>query len=204
MSVMSKHCSVTGEHPFLFEPVVPVSACHRCFDTGIWLSPQHDVLVCPESRIRKDHVEPNQASLMLHRAANLLSDKKIYINSQVFDVARILTNYTAQKPCERDSLIEFYYAETNLTAANRLRKFHAIIEELRNVWMLPVGSRKFDPSGYWVITEIEDCKAWIKAATAAPITQLATVWRVARHNFPVLAGQSEFAFMGALEAEAQK
>jgi hypothetical protein len=82
-----------------------------------------------------------------------------------------------------------------------LRIFAFTIEELRHKWTLPVGGRKFRPSGYWIITDLEDCKAWLRQATSAPRTQLVTIWRAAKAAFPILAGQGEFEFMNGLETE---
>jgi hypothetical protein len=138
---------------------------------------------------------------MLFRATKRLSDMKIFVHTEAFDVARILTFFTTEKPCSRQKIFDVFYTDTNLTEANRLRKFHGIIEELRTVWLMPVGSRKPEPCGYWIITELEDFKAWYKGTTSAPITQLTTIHRVAKHNFPVFAEQIELDFFSNVEPE---
>ncbi len=194
--------NMSTEQPFLFASVVPQAACQRCFDTGIWLTPKNQVAVCPRVQMRERHNEPNNASLILRRATNRLFDKKLWINSQAFDLARVLTNYTSRKPCSRTSLFELFFADTNFTEANKLRKFHSMVEELRAIWLLPVGSRKCDPSGYWIITDLADFKAWIDRVKSAPITQLTTIHRVAKHNFPVFAEQLELEFYNDIKAEA--
>jgi hypothetical protein len=78
-----------------------------------------------------------------------------------------------------------------MTPANQLRKFHAAIEELRRVWMLPIGSRKDSPAGYWIITDVKDFEEWINRSKSAPITQLTTIYKVAKRNFPIFAEQME-------------
>jgi hypothetical protein len=184
----------------LFDKVAS-RTCPRCFDTGLWLAPQNQVLVCPRVQMNESHAEPNEAALMLRRAANMLFKREIYINSQAFDLARLLTNFTSERPCPRQEIFDTFYGDTNLTYSNQLRKFHAIIEELRQVWLLPVGSRKAEPCGYWVITDLDDFKAWYQRTTQAPITQLTTIHRVAKRNFPIFAEQIEFDFFNDIETE---
>lgn len=190
------------EQPFLFEPVVPCYVCQRCFDTGVWRTPKGEVAVCPRVQMRQPHAEPNNASLILRRATNRLFQNQLWVNPMAFDLARILTHYNASQPCRRESLGEFFFADTNLTANIKLRKFHLLVEELRKIWLLPVGSRKEEPSGYWIITNLADFKEWINRVKSAPITQLATIHRVARHNFPVFAEQLEMEFWNDLKTEA--
>jgi len=168
--------------------------CDRCMDTGIWLSPRHEVLVCPRVQMGETHVEPNAASLLLRRTCNRLFEQKAYINSQCFDLARVLTNYSSETPCQREWIYELFFADTNFTEANKLRKFHSLIEELQKVWLLPVGARKHDPHGYWIITDLADFKQWINHAKSAPITRLSTLHKVAKHNFPIFAEQMELEF----------
>lgn len=184
-----------------FNLVVPATACSRCFDTGIWLTPLNSISVCPNLLLGNSHAGPHPAANMLRRATSRLSENGFYFHAQSFDVARILTLYSSAFPCSRTLLLETMFGETNMTEGHKLRKFHSIIEELRRVWLLPIGSRKNDPSGYWVITGLEDFKAWYKRTTAAPITQLSTIHKIAKHNFPVYAEQLELEFKTDLEVK---
>lgn len=171
------------------------ATCDRCLNTGIWLSPRHEVLVCPRIQmLDKNHAEPNEAALLLRRACNRLFSEKSWMSSQCFELARVLTNYDSKRPCQREWIYDIFFADTNFTEANKLRKFHALIEELRKVWLLPIGSRKSAPSGYWIISDLEDFKQWFAAVKTAPITQLSTIHKVAKHNFPVFAEQIELEF----------
>lgn len=180
------------ENPFA--KVIPATACQRCFDTGIWLTPTNKVEVCPRVQMREPHAEPNQASLLLRKATNRLFRQQIWIHAQVFDLARILTSYDSNTPAFRKDLMHVYFADTELSEAHQLRKFHGFIEELRKIWLLPIGSRKIEPSGYWIITDLEDFKAWFDRVKAAPITQLSTIHKVAKFNFPIFAEQMELDF----------
>ncbi len=193
----------TQEQPYLFAAVVPVNACERCFDTGIWLTPRNEVAVCPRVQMREPHCEPNDAALILRRAANRLFQRKLWVNPLCFMLARVLTNYTSAAPCSRVDLFDLFFADTNLLESNKLRKFHSFIEELRSIWLLPIGSRKIEPSGYWMITDLEDFKAWIARVKSAPITQLSTIHRVAKHNFPIFAEQLELEFWNDLNPQSE-
>ena len=75
-----------------------------------------------------------------------------------------------------------------------------MIEDLRSEWLLPVGARKDDPSGYWIITDAADFAEWFTRSKSSPLTQLTTIHRVARRHFPTFAGQIELDFNQLKEA----
>ena len=187
----------------LFSIIAPNAACGRCFDTGIWLTPTNAVAVCPNvvNQTMPEHRAANPSAFLMAKAARRLHDRSERINPFAFDLARILTHYSSETPCLRLDLLEFFFADTNLSAPLRLRKFHSLIEELRKIWLLPIGSRKDRPSGYWIITELDDFKAWFERVKAAPVTQLTTIHRVAKHNFPIFAEQMEFEFWNDFKQE---
>jgi HD superfamily phosphohydrolase len=182
--------------------------CDRCFDTGLWLTETGHIGECPKRAFSKDHPDPNAASEMLRHVvtrcyAAASANKTVFRpDPMAFDLARSLTHFTSQSPCPTEKLLDYFFCDKHLNRSQQLRIFAYTIEELRNVWALPVGSRKAKPSGYWIITSLEDCKAWLREATSAPKTQLVTIWRAAKAAFPILAGQHEFAFMDALDVEA--
>jgi hypothetical protein len=178
----------------IFNFVVPPAACPRCFDSGIWLTPTNKVEVCPRVQLGETHAQPNEASLRLRKATNRLFFRQIWIHAQIFDLARILTNFDSNNPASRKDLMHVFFADTELSEAHRLRKFHGFIEELRKVWLLPIGSRKSEPSGYWIITDLDDFKTWFERVKSAPITQLSTIHKVAKFNFPIFAEQLELEF----------
>lgn len=187
----------------LYLNFVDHNACPRCLNTGIWLSPRNEVLVCPRVQMGEPHVEANDASQIVRKAANRMFQQKKFIHALEFELARILTNFSSQNPCCRNLLFDFFFADTNLDFRGKIRKFHEMVEALRKVWLLPIGSRKNDPSGYWIITEIADYKEWLKRATSAPITQLTTIHRNARFNFPEFAEQLELEFWKDMQPEEE-
>lgn len=180
----------------LFEPIVPFSyVCERCFDTGFWITSFTHFEICPMSADRH-HPPMNAASKMFMRSMCGGYGRPSGI---AFDFARMLTHFSTENPCPTNAALGFLFGDTLLSHSHQLRKLAYAVEELRHIWRLPVGSRKDAPAGYWIITDLEDCKSWLRHATAAPRTQLATIWRSAKAAFPVLAGQQEFSFMDGLE-----
>lgn len=206
MSILSEQTST----PLLDRPVPFEYRCDRCFDSGLWFNYAGRIAPCPNSG-GTWHPTSNAASIMLRR---FLLDNGGAPSRMAFYFARALTHFTSERPCPTPEILEYMFGDTLLTHAVQLRKLAYAVEELRHVWRLPVGSRKGSPpseggvadalggrggSGYWIITDLEDCKQWLRHASAAPKTQLATIWRSAKAAFPVLAGQNEFSFMDGLE-----
>lgn len=188
----------------LFGQIIPLLSCERCLNTGLWLTPKHESAICPRIQLGELHVEPNQASLILRKACNRMFRQKHFIHGYEFELARILTNYNSKKPCSRERLCQFFFSDTNMTDKQQLRKFHELIENLRKVWLLPVGSRKSSPSGYWLIDNLADYKVWMSRAKSAPITQITTLHRNAKFNYPEFAEQLELEFWGDFEGEANE
>lgn len=187
-----------------FRAIAPHARCGLCLDTDIHLTTGNQVAVCPNLfAIGAPHRPANPSAYLFVRAAMRLQSIPVEINPFAFALAQILTAFQSENPCKRLDLLEFFFGDTNLTPNNRLRKFHEMIEQLRKIWLLPIGSRKDRPSGYWIITELEDFKIWFDRSKTAPITQLSTIHRVARHNFPVLAEQLELEFWTDFKQEAQ-
>jgi len=168
--------------------------CFACGDLGlIWTDGR--VSTCWRLRAGAVHNRPNEAAQMIERAVRNLMIAKRPIDQHVFHVAQSLIGFTSDRPCKRDVLIERHFT----FSASSLRKFHETIETLRKEWVLPVGSRKESPGGYWIITDIDDFAKWVARAKAAPITQLTTIYRNAKRNFPVFAEQMELEFWSDMD-----
>lgn len=180
---------------------LPQDACLRCSGTTFWLTSGNTIARCPQIQMNLPHAGPSDAAQVVEYAARRLKRQGVVLMRDDFDLAQILTHYTTENPCSRQALMRRFFLGTNLPAANQTRKLQAMIERLRTVWLLPVGSRKADPCGYWIITDLDDYKDWFSRTTAAPITQLTTIHRNAKHNFPVFAEQIELDFFGNTEAE---
>lgn len=178
----------TDQPRSLFDVVLPGGSCTRCYGLGIWQTPQGDVQPCPTLLTHsEEHPDPTPAGEMIQRAV-VIAPKPI--NSRTFQIARTLAQFSSEKPCSRDELLELYFSYLPMTPA-QIRMLHHAIEELRREWLLPVGSRKDEPAGYWIMTDQDDFAAWFARSKAAPLTQLQTIHRVAKRNFPILAKQLE-------------
>lgn len=166
--------------------------CTRCYDLGAWLTPKGIVTECPNLQLKlADHPEPNDAAKAILRAGRQLAYRGIVANPIAFSVARRLAKATTADPVDRETLIDTYF---EYARSQKVRHLHETIEQLRSLWLLPVGSRKSQPYGYWIITDEADFKDWVKRSTSAPIKQLTTIHAVARANFPVFAEQLDFEF----------
>ncbi|MCC6328956.1 MAG: hypothetical protein IT174_10600 [Acidobacteria bacterium] len=169
--------------------------CERCFDTGFWLDYAGYASACPRSS-DAGHPTRNPAAQMAYLLLGKQSQKP---GRMAFDLARALTHFTSDRPCDTRRMLDYFFADTLMTRTEQLRKLASLVEELRRVWRLPVGNRRIAPAGYWIITDLDDCKQWLRRASHAPKTQLATIWNAARAVFPILADQQEFDFLNALE-----
>jgi hypothetical protein len=166
--------------------------CVHCSDIGIWILPSGSVSICPALQNAREHNPASPSACVLTRSINRVVREGKQVNAHLFAVAQHLAAGTSTEPVTRDALI---YKHFGYTAA-KLRSFHASIEELRRLWALPVGSRKEEPAGYWIMTEVDDFRSWVTRAKAAPVTQLSTIYHVARVNFPLFAEQLELEFWG--------
>lgn len=181
-----------------FEPVVqaPVARCFACRDIGFDVQ-QDEVRECWRARTGTPHNSPTPAGTIVRRAVLRLRDIGVIPDPHLFRVACRLAEFTSAEPCDTRRFVDHFFAH----AKDPLRKFAEAVETLRRVWLLPVGSRRGRPAGYWIISESDDFAEWVNAAKQAPITQLTTIHRVARYNFPHFAEQLELEFWDDLGTE---
>lgn len=171
---------------------VSSSQCGRCHDLGLWLQPTGYMAVCPRLMMGDAHNTPNAAAEMVKRAGRLLEHRQIVANPHAFAVAKALTRYSHIDPCTRQVLLDKYFSWA--VSYSITRELHRVIEELRSVWFLPVASRKKVPHGYWIATSQGDFEEWFRECTSAPKTQLKTIFRLAKANWPVYGEQIEMDF----------
>lgn len=160
--------------------------CHSCGDLGFVIE-KNTLKHCWREFSTPEHNAPNEAANMLQGAIERLALNNYHFDPLVFEVAKQLTYYTTTRPFDKERSLETHFTMP-------LRSFMGIIETLRRVWLLPVGSRKSAPTGYWIIVDIDDFKEWVTRFKSAPSTQLATAAELARRNFPILAKQLELEF----------
>lgn len=168
-------------------------SCTICHDTGVWMNPHGSIVRCPQPS--GQHLAQMPGAVVFERAALGLARRNAPVNAKAFEVGRFLSRYTAGEPCPRVRLVDAHF---NYSPSS-VRNLQATIEELRRVWLLPVGSRKSEPSGYWIITDLNDFAAWVERSKSAPIQQLSTIHRVARANWPHFAEQLELEFWNNIQ-----
>lgn len=171
----------------------PIDLCGRCRNYGIYLTTRGVINECPTLQLEfNDHGPLNDAARAVLDAGRNLTARGISItDTRVFSVACALTRATTDdRLIGHDIIKRFFGGDGSLS----LRHFHAAIEELRAVWLLPVCSSRRQPYGYWIATDADDFRQWVEEVKAAPLKQLWTIQAVARRNFPALASQMEFDF----------
>jgi hypothetical protein len=179
---------------------VPTS-CERCFGIGLRISPSGKVERCPTLQLGDDHMELRAEGKRIVRAVEMLRRRGLEADPRHFELARSIGRwYDTTRPCSAADLgtIHFSYMPPG---EGRRREVTKAIRFLREIWFLPVGSRKDKPAGYWIVTDEQDFKEWVERATAEPITTLSTIHRLARANWPEYAEQIEMKFWQDVETD---
>ncbi len=184
-------------NPHAAAPYLPLAArpltCPVCVDVGLRVSPQGRVEYCPTLQLEGPHAELSLTGALITRCVESLWRRTIVPDTRSFEVARFLSTFDSTKPCKRDELIEKFFSY-GTSSETRRRELNHVVRMLRDIWCLPVCSRKVRPAGYWIATDEADFREWVERAMAEPITTLSTIHRVAKANWPRYAEQLEFAF----------
>lgn len=176
-----------------------IPRCFACDDLGVVIKAD-GIVDCWRIKRQAPHNEPTVAAAMIARALRDLQERGGAISTHTLTVAMYLSRHTSAEPCRRENLAEKYFRHS----ADPKRMLAKTIEDLRSVWLLPVGSRKDAPAGYWIITDPADFREWFERSRSAPITQLRTIYAVAKRNFPAFAGQLELDFLTETDAALQE
>ncbi|QQS33523.1 MAG: hypothetical protein IPM50_02765 [Acidobacteriota bacterium] len=176
------------------------SDCERCFDIGWHVSPQGGISRCPViAGTPGVHHPLSQPGERISRCIEAKLDSPVELDAYHFEVARTLAAATRERPMHRDELIRRHFSFVR-GSENQRRKLTLAVNHLRSIWLLPVGSSKREPCGYWIITNESDFKNWIDWAAAEPVTKLNELRGLARFNFPIFARQLELRFEEAANA----
>lgn len=169
------------------------TSCDRCFNIGYRIHPRGGVEQCPVIQCSEPHPELTAAGLMIDRSIRLMLHRKLEVDQVHFDIARTLAGWSAEKPCTNDELVRRHFSWVDGTEAARRRVAKAI-RFLREIWFLPVGSRKDKPSGYYICRDEPEFREYFERTKREPITELSTLHRLAAANWPVFAEQIELDF----------
>lgn len=185
------------------KPAIPGlgSICPMCWNSGLKMTPAKTIQCCPALQIKSDSHPVNYSAKSIHRATEWLNERFIAMNELQFDLARILSNFTATSPVKCRDLEQYFLGFTALDSESRRRKILKSIHDLKDGWQLPVGSSRKPPEGFWLISTLEDFKRQVIVDKSQPITSLSLIHKVARRNFPIFAEQLELDFFGNVEKE---
>lgn len=181
--------------PFVFG----LGECDRCFGIGLRIHPGGFVEKCPTLQLGDAHSELSLEAKRIVRAVEILERQRLTADTIHFEVARNLAKFSSDRPCSARELGDRLFSYV-LGDENRRRAVTLAIRFLRDTWLLPVGSRKHAPTGYWIITSEAEFREWFDRAKAEPITQLSTIFRLAKANWPEFAEQVELDFWSDIVA----
>ncbi|MFL5478704.1 MAG: hypothetical protein ACJ79X_06785 [Gemmatimonadaceae bacterium] len=177
------------------------TTCDKCFGIGHRISPTGKVERCPTLTVGDEaHVEITGAGRRIDRAIELLRRRGLEPDPVHFDIARSLSHYSTDVPCSSHELIERHFSYVP-GAENRRRLVTRNIRYLRDIWLLPLASRKEKPAGYWISIDEQDFRDYVDRALAAAKTEFSTIHRMAKANYPEFAEQLEINFFNDMEPE---
>jgi hypothetical protein len=159
-----------SDHPqFFFD-------CSICWDTGLIVEKKYggNCLAC-----HAREAPLTDARRLLMKALRRRLHANQAIEERPYRLACLLTHFTTTRPISRPPIQEW------LGVAER--EFKKQIEHLRRDWLLPIGSRKGRPNGYWIITNEADFLSWHEHFRRQALTEFSTAAELMRQNFPGLA-----------------
>ena len=152
-----------------------IQRSEQCLEAGITLSPAAQrLLENVQSRI-----ERNQE-----------------VRPQTLLTARLLIHSTVAEPVSGISL------QGQLRCSERDVK--AITQELRREWLLPIGSSRRPPHGYYWMHSAEDFLNWSRVYRSQAIEELVTLYKLQRANFAELAGQQPLDFINLIHTQMEE
>jgi hypothetical protein len=131
----------------IYKPLnLPDSTCDRCLNSSVWLTSRRKVELCPKIQLGEDHNEPNEISKLFRLQSLKFSADQNVITPQVFELARILAQFSAKHPCRTNQIFAVFFQDTELNAGEKIKKLTAWFKELRS-WNLEVDG---NANGFWL------------------------------------------------------
>ncbi len=159
-----------SDHPqFFFD-------CSLCWDTSL-IPDRKFGGRCQVCSAREQPL--TDAGRLLRRALRRRMRSNQAVEERAYRLACLLSHFTTTRPISRPPIQEW------LGVAER--EFKKQIEHLRRDWLLPIGSRKGRPNGYWIITNEADFLNWHDHFRRQALTEFSTAAELMRQNFPGLA-----------------
>lgn len=109
-------------------------------------------------------------------------------------IADDLARATSERPLPLEVLRERYGMDE--------RGVKSAVQQLRDEYLLPIGSRRHTPAGYFWIHTLEEFKDWHQQYLSQARTTFATAYRMARKHWPTYAGQLALDFSLEVKPDA--
>ncbi len=189
---MSAERNETGEGTRV-AVALAAAACRACFDTGLVFA-RGEAVRCALCFIEDKSLSTPAVRLAV--ALWSLRDKGHKTDAQTFEVARVLTHAAAAAPFTNEAIA------SHLKLSER--KVKDIVRTLRREWLLPIGSSRQLPYGYYWILTPKQFLDWSRVYRAQAIDELVTLHRLQRANFAELSGQGSFDFAETVKRELEE
>lgn len=176
--------------PMSIRPMLEGVKCFECLDTNLQIG-LYGVQAC--DKCSGARLSRSNAATMLARVIFNRLERKQTVEPMLVQLARILTRFSSENPMPGAML------EVHLRLDYRTAK--SMIETLRRDYLLPIGSRKGQPNGYWIMTTATEFIEWDRQFRSSAISVFATSYRLMRANFPALAGQTSLDFTEAVKQQ---
>lgn len=183
---------MTTDTPNLIEQIVSAN-CGECLGTGIAVTSKGPgrCTLC-----HADEVQFSEAAARLAVRLWVLQDKEQTVDPQTLKLARLLTHATFETPLQGRLLREHF----NLSE----RDLKSHVESLRAEWVLPIGSHRQPPYGYYWMRSPEEFQHWLRTMRAQAMRELVVAYRLFNEVYPELAGQESFDFANDFSSDLQE
>lgn len=179
--------------PVTMRPMLEGVRCFECVDTNLEIT-LYGVQACASCVGAREARSP-AASTLARVIFNRL-ERSLPVDPMLVQLGRILTRFSSDQPLPGEMI------EVHLRLNYRTAK--TMIETLRREYLLPIGSRKGQPNGYWIMTTAAEFIEWDRQFRSQAISLFATSYRLMRANFPALAGQTTLDFTDSVKQQIEE
>lgn len=159
------------------------STCRACLDTGVALTSKGPQ---PCESCEAAGKQFSEAAVRFRVRLWLVKDQGQAVDEAALRVALLLTHATFERPLQGKLL------RAHLRLDERSLK--SAVETLRTVLLLPIGSHRHPPYGYFWMRSPDEFNHWLKTMRGQAMTELVTGYRLFKAVYPELAGQESLTF----------